>query len=261
MTSATATERDAARTSAGLRNERLYDRFWSECPDFARYNPGARHRRRIIAELLRALPGSSLLDVGCGDGTLLASLCAELPGVRSFTGADLSSETVRSNRARLPGVRFEVLDIAAGALDETFDLVVCSEVLEHLDDRGPAMRHLAAMVAPGGHLLVTTPTGRVFATEKAFGHTTHPTVGELRALGEAAGLSLASSRVWGFPTYRALKWATNVNTEWALRNFGSGRYSPAAKLVSTALYYANFLNFAADPRGCQIFALFARPAR
>jgi hypothetical protein len=33
-------------------NEGYYDRFWADCPDFARYNPGSRHRRRIITELL-----------------------------------------------------------------------------------------------------------------------------------------------------------------------------------------------------------------
>jgi len=51
--------------------------------------------------------------------------------------------------------------------------------IEHLDDRRSAMRHLAAMVAKGGHFVLTCPTGKVQATERHFGHATHPTVDEI----------------------------------------------------------------------------------
>jgi SAM-dependent methyltransferase len=258
----------AARGGAdtGRFNEALYDRFWGECPDFSRYNPGARHRRRLIAEMLRGVPGERLLDVGCGDGELLMWLRRELPRVTSFAGVDLSSETVKRNRERWPDMEFHALDIARGALrgargsapDPTFDIVVCSEVIEHIDDRRAAFQHLAAMVAPGGHLLVTCPAGRVYTTERHFGHVSHPTVHEMDADAARAGLRRVRRVNWGFPLYNALKWATNVNPGWAMKNFASGRYSPAAKLVSSALYWANYLSLPTSDRGCQLFVLFQR---
>jgi len=243
---------------AGRFNEEYYDKFWGDCPDFSRYNPGARHRRRIITELLRPLPGKRLLDVGCGTGELLMWLTRELGGVTSFAGADLSSETVKRNAERLPGMQFRTLDVSREALGEQFDIVVCSEVVEHIEDRRTAFRNLAAMVAPGGHLLVTCPTGHVYQTERTFGHVSHPSVAEMDAHASAVGLRQVKAENWGWPLYRALKWATNVNTDWALRNFASGRYSRPAKLVSDVLYWANYLNLPSSDAGCQLFVLFQR---
>lgn len=247
-------------SGAGRFNEALYDRFWSECPDFSRYNPGARHRRRLIVELLRGLPGRRLLDVGCGDGELLVWLRRALPGLTSLAGADLSSETVKRNQARWPDMEFHTLDVARGSLQPAagsgFDLVVCSEVIEHIEDRRAVFQNLASMLEPGGHLLVTCPSGRVYTTERHFGHVSHPTVPEMDADASRAGLRRVRSVNWGFPLYKALKWATNVNPEWAMKNFASGRYSPAAKLVSSALYWANYLNLPTSGRGCQLFVLF-----
>jgi SAM-dependent methyltransferase len=246
------------RSHAGRVNEDLYDRFWGDCPDFSRYNPGARHRRRIIARMLRDVPRGRLLDVGCGDGELLLWLSRELPGMGPLAGADLSSETVKRNRERFPELEFHALDVATAALEQTFDIVVCSEVVEHIEDRRAAFQNLAAMVAPGGHLLVTCPTGHVYTTERHFGHVSHPTVAELEGHASAAGLRAVRSENWGFPLYKAMKWATNVNARWAMKHFASGRYSPSAKLVSNLLYWANHLNLPSHEGGCQLFVLFQR---
>jgi SAM-dependent methyltransferase len=239
-------------------NEALYDQFWNDCPDFSRYNPGARHRRRIITEIVRALPGRSLLDVGCGNGELLLWLEQSIAHLGPISGADLSSETVRRNTDRLPHVTFHTLDIAREALPSRHEIVVCSEVVEHIDDRRTAFTNLAKMVEPGGHLLVTCPTGHVYETEKSFGHVSHPTESEMIQLGSAVGLVHVSSENWGFPLYKAMKWATNVNVGFAMKNFASGRYSPGARLVSNALYWANYLNWPSSRAGCQLFSLFRR---
>jgi SAM-dependent methyltransferase len=251
-------DKSADRAVSARFNEELYDRFWGDCPDFSRYSPGARHRRRIIAGLLRALPGARLLDVGCGDGELLLWLKRQLPALTSVAGADLSSETVKRNRARWPDTDFHVLDVARGSLRKTFDIVVCSEVIEHIEDRGAVFANLAAMLAPGGYLLVTCPAGRLYPTERRFGHVSHPTISELDAYAVRAGLRRMRAENWGFPLYKALKWATNINPEWALKHFASGRYSPSAKLISNVLYWASYLNLPTSERGCQLFVLYRR---
>jgi SAM-dependent methyltransferase len=240
-------------------NETFYDGFWA-ASDFARYNPGARHRRRIILDVLRGrLQGGSLLDVGCGDGRMLQWLGEHLPAVSSFSGADLSSATAEANARTYPGTTFHTLDISTAHLPQQFDAVVCSEVLEHVGDRAASMQNLAAMVKPGGWLLVTCPTGPQYETERHFGHVgPHPEHGELETLGTAAGLRLVESRNWGWPLYRAMKWATNVNAQWSLRHFGARAYSTPAKLLSHALYVLNKANVPNHRRGCQLFMLFTR---
>jgi len=121
------------------------------------------------------------------------------------------------------------------------------------------MHHLAAMVRPGGHLIVTCPTGKLHATEKLFGHVSHPTPDALRSLVERNGLEVLSLHNWGFPLYNGLKYATNMSSEWAIKNFAVGKYGRGAKLVSKALYLANLLNPPTTGAGCQLFLVARMP--
>ena len=234
-----------------------YDSMWSELDDFIRYHPGARHRRRIIAAWLADIDFSSCVDVGCGPGELIAMIAARHAGV-TITGVDLSNTLVARNRQRFPACSFAVLDIQDRALAEQFDLVVCSEVIEHLDDRARAFRHLAAMVKPGGHLLITCPTGKLFATERHFGHTSHPDLAELRHHVAESQLVIERALSWGWPLYALLKRATNLRPDLAIRGFASGDYGWSQKTVSSLLYWANFCNLS-TPLGCQLFLLVGKP--
>jgi trans-aconitate methyltransferase len=243
---------------ASERNEALYNSFWEVVPDYIRYNPGARHRRRLMLRVLPRTNCSSLLDVGCGDGLLLRILRRDRPDIKAVAGADLAAAQVERNRMRMRDMNFHVLDIQTGALDQTFDIVVCSEVVEHVEDQRTAVMHLSKMVNPGGWLVITCPTGTMHHTEKHFGHVHHPTRSELFTHASAAGLREVSILNWGWPTYKLMKWATNVNPEWALRSFASGPYTRAAKVVSNSLYWLNYLNADSHERGCQLIAVFKR---
>lgn len=183
---------------------------------------------------------------------------AHAPAGTELWGADLSPETVHANNVAHAFAHFEVLNIEHESLARTFDLVVCTEVIEHLDHQEKAVENLSKMVAPGGHLLITCPTGRVFPTERHFGHVAHPTPDKLGNMIRANGLEVVSLANWGFPLYSALKTATNVNPDWALKTFGTTAYSASAKAVSKALYWANFFNLPSSPWGCQLFALARR---
>jgi trans-aconitate methyltransferase len=187
-----------------------------------------------------------------------STLRAAFPSVSEFHGADLSPETTRGNAVRHPWAQFSVLNLEQAALPQTFDAVICSEVIEHLDDRTAGMRHLAAMVAPNGHLVVTCPTGKVHETERRFGHVAHPTPEELRRSLTDAGLEVVTLSNWGFPLYTAMKYATNMRTDWAVETFASGAYSLRAKLACHALYWLNFANASQSSLGCQLFALARR---
>lgn len=239
----------------------VYNRKWPEWTDFIRYNPGARHRRRLTLKLIADAPFKTVLDVGCGNAELLSLLAAKYPDA-SLQGADFSAEIVKRNRKCLPGIPFHVLDIEAGCVQQQFDIVICCEVIEHLGDRRKGLTHLKGMARPGGYVAITCPTGPVYETERYFGHTTHPTIDEIREHARALDLEIVKLWNWGWPTYSAMKWATNVNSEWALRKFASGRYSAWSKSVSNALYWANFVNLSGrlpESMGCQLFVLLKAP--
>lgn len=203
-----------------------YDEMWRRLEDFLRYNPGARQRRRLVLRALRryASGAHEILDVGCGLGEMVAFLAPELPAVR-FTGVDFSPGAIESCRRRLPAQRWAVADVVHDELPSPYDAVICSELLEHLDEPDIALAHIARSLAPGGTIIVTVPNGKVFATERAVGHVRHPTPATLRQWFDSADLDVVECRRWGFPGYLALKYAANVDAERALNALGSGGYS------------------------------------
>lgn len=237
-----------------------YDRQWERLGDFARFNPGARHRRRLIAGLVSELPIQGAIDVGCGTGEMLLLLSAVKPEV-SLYGVDLSPAVIQSNRKAMAFCDFDVFDLEKDQLAEQYDLVVCSEVIEHLGDWRSGVSSLAEMVAPGGFLLITTPTGRIYPTERAFGHVEHPSVGELIEVASSSELAPVDVFNWGYPSYALLKKLTNLRPEWAMSSFGSGEYGGMQRAVSRLAYLATSLSIRDHRRGCQIVALFARAGR
>ncbi len=120
-------------------------------------------RCRYLIHKLRQLPGNGLrlLDAGCGSGLAIRHLTRSLPGkVTDYVGIDLAARRLVPRYRNLRRLRVEFLDIA---LDDdwwlgTFDVVWCSEVMEHLlNDRG-LLAKLKAALKPGGTLLVTAPS-------------------------------------------------------------------------------------------------------
>ncbi len=98
-------------------------------------------------------PGMSVLDVGCGPGTITAGL-AERVGPGRVVAAD-AAETVldeaRANTAGLDNVEFAVADVhALDFPDGTFDVVHAHQVLQHVADPVGALREMRRVTRPGG---------------------------------------------------------------------------------------------------------------
>jgi 2-polyprenyl-6-hydroxyphenyl methylase/3-demethylubiquinone-9 3-methyltransferase len=104
------------------------------------------------------LDGLSILDIGCGGG-LVAEPLARLGG--GVTGIDPTAETIAAARRHGEAQGLAIDYRAALAEDlvasgETFDAVVCLEVVEHVPDVGAFLKTIAALVRPGGTLVVST---------------------------------------------------------------------------------------------------------
>jgi ubiquinone/menaquinone biosynthesis C-methylase UbiE len=102
-------------------------------------------------------PGQSLLDVGCGPGTITADL-ALLVAPGEVVGLDAASEVVDQARGHAEGVgvanlRFEVGDLLAlGYPDASFDVVHLHQVLQHLSEPVDALVELRRVLRPDGLL-------------------------------------------------------------------------------------------------------------
>jgi len=121
------------------------------------------HRRRFETglELARRFRGQRILDYGCGDGTFLALLWATPDRPAAAVGAELDEFQVddcRRRFAHLPDVRFESI----AALDgdphrQTYDGVVCMEVLEHVVAVDHVIDRLWRVLKDDGTLVVSIP--------------------------------------------------------------------------------------------------------
>jgi 2-polyprenyl-3-methyl-5-hydroxy-6-metoxy-1,4-benzoquinol methylase len=109
--------------------------------------------RRGLLEELAALAPASVLDAGCGEGHVTSWIAEAFPQAR-VAGVDGREDALAALRARTPRVeaaRGDVYDLPFG--DRTFDVVVCTEVLEHLEEPG---RGLAELVRVAGRAVVLT---------------------------------------------------------------------------------------------------------
>lgn len=107
---------------------------------------------RVIADL--KLPARArILDAGCGSGRNMIELARH----GTVSGVELSGPSVDVARARGAGevIAGSVLDMPFDS--DSFDLSVCLDVIEHLEDDVGALRELRRVLAPGGSLLVTVP--------------------------------------------------------------------------------------------------------
>ncbi len=225
-----------------------YNAVWSGAWDDMRlYGPMARHSRRLMRRITGDLAPASILDIGCGEGSLLKTLSERHPAA-ALMGAELSHTALNLARAALPRASFDVLDVSKGALPRTFDLVVCSDVVEHIDDDQSAIDNMAAMTAPGGHAVIATLQGRMRAFEKDVGHVRNYAPGELEDKMRRAGFTVDRVIAWGFPFYSPLyrDFLDMVDSRGTTGKFGAVR-----KLICHGLYTLFLMN--SHTRGDYIF--------
>jgi 2-polyprenyl-3-methyl-5-hydroxy-6-metoxy-1,4-benzoquinol methylase len=143
-------------------SERRSERLLEAAGDYVLEPGGVRRVRFLLEQAARHRGGAdgsgySALDVGCGRGNLTAALARS--GIDS-RGIDLDEDSIAAAErmhADLP-CGFATADVA-DAPDASYDLVVLSEVLEHLDDPSEMVRQLARVSRPGALVVITVPNG------------------------------------------------------------------------------------------------------
>ncbi len=121
--------------------------------DYARHVAAYRFASTLVA-------GKRVLDAGCGEGfgtCTLTDAAAEVVGVDYSADAVAECRRVWCNEQR-PNLRFEVVDLTRPeGFSERFDVVLCFQVIEHIQEPRPFLEALVARLAPGGTLVLTTP--------------------------------------------------------------------------------------------------------
>lgn len=158
--------------------------------------PSAVARLKFIREVVKAIPveRAEVADLGCGSGLIL---CDVLDLKRHWSGHGLDISSAAVNYARRLAkhkkidarAEFSVGDIASLPFaDSSLNLVIASEVIEHMPEPARVINEIARVLRPGGRLILTMPL------ESHTPAHIHALSGldDLRSLCERAGLRLRS---------------------------------------------------------------------
>ncbi len=229
-----------------------YDNKWSKSwGDMQEYGPMHRHLRRQIMRRVRQFSFESILDAGCGNGLMLAHFRHLYGNQMRLVGTDVSEEALAQARKHVDA-EFISMDLQRSHLPEVFDLVICSETLEHIEDDQSAANNLYQMAR---HLIVSVP-GNTFKREDTLaGHYRRYTTESLAELLSNAGFQVLEASEWGFPffspLYRLLmdvaphEARTGNQLTWQQRVIGE---------ILHAIFFLNVVK-----KGDQLFAVAQRP--
>jgi SAM-dependent methyltransferase len=108
-----------------------------------------------VVDLSRGLVrGGRYLDIGSGTGSLIRLVREAHPGIETHA-CDYTDSLMT-----VPGQTVDIANLNEGALpyvSETFDLVTCTEVVEHLENFRRLLREIFRVTKPGGIAILTTP--------------------------------------------------------------------------------------------------------
>ena len=183
------------------RENEYYAKFWSsEAWGTAQPNNDENLRAAAITKLLEefVIPGSNvpnlrILDLGCGRGWL-TSLLANYGSVLGIDPVPAAIERAKILFPKLDVRVAESANLISEGFEGQFDLVVSSEVIEHVvsNEKPEFVRNLNRLLKPNGFAILTTPRGELWKKWQRLGNGEQPveewiTESELKKLCESAG--------------------------------------------------------------------------
>ena len=143
-------ESDLVELQDTLYNSRNPTRRWLHCV-----------RRDWIIDALNRSAGSPsvrALEVGPGSGVYLPTLCSLFGEVVTSDIEESYLERASNLSSAHPNLSMKIDDITNSSLPESsFDLILCTEVVEHIPDSASALREMHRLLKPGGKLVLSTP--------------------------------------------------------------------------------------------------------
>ena len=173
-------------------------------PDVGREDAGYTTLRRVeglrryngfLWDLMQPFVGRRVLEVGAGTGLLTRYLSTR----ERVLATELDPEYVellRRTFADTPNVEVRALDLAHLAADgvplRSFDTVVCSNVLEHIEDDAAALAAMREVLSPGGRVVLIVPAIQALygSIDRAIHHHRRYSRDDLTAKLDGAGLAV-----------------------------------------------------------------------
>lgn len=167
-------------------NRAAYEQVYAtEALRTAYLDPGRLEFFDIVARVVASMSPTSVVDVGCGTGSLLAAIRRSVGPECVLAGVDFAASGIAVARELVPEADLRAQSFAEYAPGRDFDVVVCTEVLEHLEDSAGLLSLLQSLKAEGGRIVVTVPDGEI---DDFPGHVHFWSESELREFLDSYGL-------------------------------------------------------------------------
>ncbi|MEM3373892.1 MAG: class I SAM-dependent methyltransferase [Candidatus Woesearchaeota archaeon] len=128
------------------------------------------HRNRLkkIVENLPKKNFMKILDAGCGEGHLILEMYS-INKKNIYYGVDVTEVALKSAKKRVPFARIEKMDLTNLKFEDNyFDIIVCSEVLEHIYNYNKVIDELTRVLKKGGFLILTFPNEFLWVLSRLF---------------------------------------------------------------------------------------------
>ena len=226
-----------------------YEKYWAAFQESAQYHPANRFRYKLVVSILRRYlrPGMTVVDMGCGDANLLWFLKQRCRGP-VYYGCDVSHHVIELNRQQKSGIFFFQADVAspdflsqaAAAGVAGCDIVVCSEVIEHVEEDQMVLNNAYGLLKPSGRLILTTQSGPRYRVDlELLHHLRHYDRRCLEQMVIQAGLAIIDSFNCGFPLLTLQKVLVDAVFDWVKRAVASSkRPTRLARGIMAGMYYA-----------------------
>lgn len=162
-------------------------RFWNtwntESREKRKLDHDSLERGETVLALLRSLNLKSpeIVELGCGTGWLSEQLVRSGP----TTAIDIADEVIERAKTRSPHIKFMAGDFLQLPLPRNhFDVVICLETLSHVADQRLFVDGIAAVLKPGGYLILTTQNKSIMMLHDVL----PPGVGQIRKWVDKKGL-------------------------------------------------------------------------
>jgi len=114
-----------------------------------------KRKDRVEIEMKNYCKGKSFYDIGCAEG-LFCDLAMSYGATRS-KGVDIVEEKIEKAKLQFPNCEFDTVDCLNLKEEKSYDVVLCSEVLQHIVDYKKCLSELVKIIDKNGIFILTTP--------------------------------------------------------------------------------------------------------
>ena len=176
-----------------------YEQWWEDYNELNRLNPATLIRTKIIANAIKDRRYKKILDLGCGTGELLEYLHSNFPE-KELYGTDISKKALELLEEKKITKGTFVADLEKVIkLKGIYDVIVCSEVIEHLKNWENAISAIKGCVNKEGLVIITTQSGKIYPHHIQLGHIQHFEPEDIAKELKKAGFYIVIKKKLGWP--------------------------------------------------------------